>query len=89
MKEIIVYSTRKCAKCKNLKAWLRRNKLSFTTKSLDNTDIMTNLVMRNIMVLSAPALETKDRFWLSHEIFDKDNRLNPEIKRCLRGDAPK
>ena len=85
-KPVILYTTRKCAKCKNLKRWLRRNNLSFTERSLDDTDIMTDLVMRNLVVLSAPALETENKFWLSHEIFDENNRLNPVLKRFLRGD---
>lgn len=85
-KTVIVYSTKKCSKCKNLKRWLKRNKIIFEEKDLADTDIMTNLVMRNLTVLSAPALETKDRFWLSHEIFDENNRLNPDFRRFMIGE---
>ena len=82
----IVYTSKNCSRCKALKQWLRRNNLSFDEKNIDNTDVMTDLVMRNIVVLSAPALETENKFWLSHEIFDENNRLNPVLKRFLRGD---
>ena len=83
--KVILYTTRKCSKCKRLKSWLRRNKIAFVTKSLDDTDIMTDLVMRNIFVLSAPALEVNGHVFLSNEIFLEDNRLNPEITQLLRG----
>ena len=82
----IVYTSKNCPRCKALNQWLRRNKVSFVTKSIDNTEIMTDLVMRNLVVLSAPALETENKFWLSHEIFDENNRLNPVLKRFLRGE---
>ncbi len=85
MKKIIVYSTKKCVRCKILKSWLRRNGLSFVEKDLDNSDVMTDLVMRNLVVLSAPALETENRFFLSDQIFDANNRLNPSFKTFLRG----
>ena len=85
-KTVIVYSTKKCSKCRSLKRWLRRNKIAFEEKDLDNTDVMTDLVMRNLFVLSAPALETKNRFWMSTEIFDENNRLTSNFKDFLRGE---
>ena len=84
-KNVIVYYTKKCSKCKNLKAWLRRNKIAFTTKSLDETDVMTDLVMRNIVALSAPVLETEDRVFLSNQIFLDNSSMNPSFKQFLRG----
>ena len=85
--KLTVYSSKNCPRCKALKKWLCKNKLSFTEKSIDDTDVMTDLVMRNLTVLSAPALETENRFWLSHEIFDVDNPLNPTFKKSLRGES--
>ena len=54
--KLIVYTSKKCPKYKALKKWLRRNNLSFTEKSLDDTDVMVELVMVNIAVFSAPLL---------------------------------
>ena len=82
----IVYTSKNCPRCKALKQWLRRNKVSFVTKSLDDTDVLTELVMRDIAVFSAPILETKDRFFLSHEIFDENNRLTSTFKDFMRGE---
>ena len=88
-KNVILYSSKNCPRCKALKQWLRRNKIPFVTKSLDDTDVLTELVMRDIAVFSAPILETKDRFFLAHEIFDQNNRLTSIFKESMRGDSPK
>ena len=77
--KIILYTSKSCTRCRSLKKWLRRNKISFVEKDLEDTDIMTSLVMRDVAVFSAPILETKDRFWLSREIFGEDNSLDPDF----------
>jgi len=81
--KLTVYSSKNCPRCKALKKWLRKNKLSFTEKSLDDTDVMTELVMRNLTVLSAPALETENRVFLSDQIFQEDNSLNPAFLKIM------
>lgn len=83
-KQVILYTTQKCAKCKSLKNWLRRNKVPFTEKDLGNTDIMVDLVMRNLTVLAAPAIEFDSRFFLSNQIFDANNRLTSAFKEFLK-----
>ncbi|MBA7485038.1 hypothetical protein ES707_20572 [subsurface metagenome] len=82
--KITVYSSRGCTRCRTLKRWLRRNKVPFLTENLDETEVMASLVMRNVFVLATPAIEMGDRVFLSDQIFDKNNRLNQEIKRLLK-----
>ena len=86
MKEIIIYTTRKCAKCKRIKSWMHRNRIAFVEKDLGNTDVMTDLVMRNLTVLSSPVLEVNGHVFLSHEIFLDNSSLNPSFKQFLRGE---
>ena len=84
-KQVIFYTTRKCAKCKSLKNWLRRNKVPFLTKSLDETEVMASLIMRNIFVLAAPAIETGDRVFLSDQIFGENGLLRSDfLKREMQ-----
>ena len=85
-KNVIFYSSKNCPKCRALKQWLRRNKIAFVTKSLDDTDIMTDLVMRNLFVLASPALDSENRFWMATEIFDANNRLNQDFKHFIMGE---
>ena len=85
--KITVYTSKKRPRCKALKKWLRRNKLSFIEKNIDDTEIMTDLVMRNLVVLSAPALEFENMVFLSDQIFDANNHLKPELKEILKGET--
>jgi glutaredoxin len=86
--KLILYSSKNCPRCKALKKWLRRNNISFTERSLDETDVMTELVMRNLTVLSAPAIEVDNRVFLSDQIFDEHNQLKQELKHFLKGEKP-
>lgn len=54
---MIIYSTTDCPRCKALKKALKKLGVAFTEKNLDDTDIMADLVMQNITILSAPALQ--------------------------------
>jgi glutaredoxin len=87
--KLTVYSSKNCPRCRALKKWLRKNKLSFIEKSLDDTDVMTELVMRNLFVLSTPAIETENRVYLSDQIFAEYNSLNPAFTEVLRGEKTK
>uniref|UniRef100_A0A6M3J476 Putative glutaredoxin n=1 Tax=viral metagenome TaxID=1070528 RepID=A0A6M3J476_9ZZZZ len=55
--KIIVYSTKQCPRCERLKQLLKEEKIPFEEKSLDDTDVMADLHMRNAAILQAPALE--------------------------------
>lgn len=96
--KLTVYTSKKCPRCKALKKWLRKNKLSFVTKSLDDTEIMASLIMRNIFVLSAPAIEIPrcsalqrdssfvkigNRVFLSDQIFQENNSLQPSFIKIM------
>ncbi len=54
--KVIVYSTKKCPRCRALKRILKRAKINFVEKEL-TTDVMTDLVMKNIHIRSAPAIQ--------------------------------
>lgn len=54
---IIVYSTKQCPKCKILKSNLDKVNIEYKELNIEDTDVATDLTMRNIAVLSAPMLE--------------------------------
>jgi len=49
--------TTNCPRCVKLKALLKKEGIRFVEKDLENTDTITELVMRNIAVRSATVLE--------------------------------
>ena len=66
---IIVYTSKGCSKCLALKEWLKTVNKEFEERSLENLDVMTDLVMRNLVVLSAPALEVGEILLTEDQIF--------------------
>jgi glutaredoxin len=84
-RRLIVYTTNGCIKCTTLKAWLKNRNTDYEEKNLEDTDVMTDLVMRDIVVLSAPALETEKGFFTEDQIFDQNGMLNGKISELLQG----
>ena len=54
---VILYTTKTCPRCAIVKKWLEDIGTPFTTKSLEDSEVMADLHMRNAPVLAAPALE--------------------------------
>jgi glutaredoxin len=65
---IILYSKPNCDTCQALKKWLQSKNIKFEERDLDNIDVATDLIMKNVVVLSAPILEISGRFYYEHKI---------------------
>jgi len=84
-RKLIVYTTNGCIKCITLKEWLKSRNTEFEERSLEDINVMTDLVMRDIVVLSAPALETESAFFTEDQIFDQNGILSGRISELLQG----
>ena len=85
--EIIVYSSNGCHKCSVLKEWLKTSNRSFEERSLENVDVMAELVMRNIVVLSAPVLEVDDTVYIEAQFFDGNALAADKLQGILEGNG--
>ena len=85
VKEIIVYTSSGCSKCAMLKKWFKNKNAGFEEKSLEDVDVMADLVMRNVVVLSAPALEVEGAVYTEDQIFDGDGLIDTRILEILKG----
>jgi len=83
--EIVVYTSSGCPKCALLKRWLRDRNADFEERNLEDVDVMADLVMRNIVVLSAPALEVEGTVYTEDQIFDGDGLIDTKILEILKG----
>lgn len=68
-----------------LKKWLTHKNGDFDERNLDDVDVMADLVMRNIVVLSAPAIEVEGTVYTENQIFGGDGTINPKLLEILRG----
>jgi len=83
--EIVVYASSECPKCALLKRWLRDRNADFEEKNLEDVDVMADLVMRNIVVLSAPALEVEGTVYTEDQIFDGNGLIDTKLLEILKG----
>ena len=82
--EIMVYTSSGCPKCALLKRWLRDRNTDFEERNLEDVDVMADLVMRNVVVLSAPALEVKGTVYTEDQIFDGDGLTDAKLSEILK-----
>ncbi len=83
--EIVVYTSSSCQKCSALKEWLKAAKRHFEERSLENVDVMTDLVMRNVVVLSAPVIEFQSTIYTEDQIFEGNSLVVNRLKGILEG----
>ena len=86
-KKLVVYTSNGCRKCSVLKEWLRTANRNFEERNLENVEVMTDLVMRNIVVLSAPVLEVDDSVHSETEFFDGNALAVNRLQGILEGNG--
>lgn len=85
VRRIVVYTSNGCHKCSVLREWLKASNRSYEERSLENVDVMTDLVMRNFVVLSAPALEVDDSVHSEAEFFEGNLLAVEKLEGILEG----
>lgn len=85
VKEIVVYTSSGCSKCAILKNWLKSKNAEFKEKNLEDVDVMADLVMRNAVVLSAPALEVEGTVYTEDQLFNGDGLIDTKFLEILKG----
>jgi hypothetical protein len=68
-----------------LKEWLKAANRSFEERSLENVDIMTELVMRNVVVLSAPVIEINKTIYTEDHFFEGNSLSVTRLLGVLEG----
>ncbi len=83
-KKLRVYTSNGCPKCSMLKNWLKDRGFAFEEKTLD-MEVTADLIMKNVVVLSAPILEVEGTFYAEDQIFDGDRLLATQLLERLEG----
>ena len=82
---LVVYTTSGCTRCDMLKKWLKNKDANFEEKNLEDVEVMTDLVMRNLVVLSAPALEIEGTVYTENQIFESNGLIKPQFSKLFGG----
>lgn len=78
---IVVYTTSGCSRCDMLKKWLKNKNTGFEEKNLEDSDVMTDLVMRNFVVMSAPAIEVNGEVYTDNQIFENNGLIKLDFSK--------
>lgn len=55
--KVIIYTTEACSRCKVLKKIFTESNIEYEERNLEDTKNKTDLYMRDLVILSAPAIE--------------------------------
>ena len=80
---VVVYTTSGCTRCDMLKKWLNNKNANFEEKNLEDSDVMTDLVMRNFVVMSAPAIEIDGEVYTDNQIFEDNGLIKPDFSQIF------
>ena len=80
---VVVYTTSGCTRCDLLKKWLTNKNTGFEEKNLDDSEVMTDLVMRNFVVMSAPALEINGQVYTDSQMFENNGLIKPDFSKIF------
>ena len=80
---VVVYTSSGCPRCIMLKKWLKNKDTNFEEKNLGDVDVMTDLVMRNFVVQSAPAIEVKGVVYTDSQIFENNGLIKPDFSKIF------
>ena len=80
---VVVYTSSGCPRCDMLKKWLKNKETHFEEKNLGDSDVMTDLVMRNYVVMSAPAIEINGVVYTDSEIFEGNGLIKSEVSKLF------
>lgn len=83
-RKLTVYTFKGCFKCSMLKKWLRDRGFVFEEKTLD-TEVTADLIMKNVVVMSAPILEVEGTFYTEDQLFVGNSILAAQLLGRLGG----
>jgi glutaredoxin len=72
----VVYSTKTCPKCEQLKRTLKGLGIDFETLDMGTPEALTELRVNGVFTLAAPVLQADDKFYTVDDLFDGDNIKN-------------
>jgi len=86
-RRIVVYTSNGCHKCSAVKEWLKTANRQFEERDLEDTGVMAELVMRNVVVLSAPAVEVDNTVYTEDQFFDGNTLAVNRLLGILEGNS--
>ncbi|MDP2217680.1 MAG: glutaredoxin family protein [Methanolobus sp.] len=82
MADVIIYTTKTCPKCEQLKKVLESKGIPFKTADMSTPEALTELKFNGVFTMTAPVLQINDEF-LTHKDLFKGPDVNLEALSSL------
>ncbi|MEM4699575.1 MAG: glutaredoxin domain-containing protein [Candidatus Nezhaarchaeales archaeon] len=80
-----LYTSPHCPRCEALKEALRELGVDYEELDASDTDVMADLIMRDVYLTSTPALEVGGRLLTSEDLFEGGAVNRELLKRAVGG----
>ncbi len=84
MARVKLYVSPQCPRCETLKKVMKEMGVEHEVLDVSKSDVMADLIMRDVFLMETPGLEVDGKFFYAEEIFDED-RLNMDKLRKVLG----
>jgi len=84
-----LYVSPQCPRCEILKRALSEMGVKYDVLDISESDVMADLVMRDIFLVETPALEVEDRFFYAEDLFNGDRLLVDKLREVLKSKEEK
>jgi len=80
-----LYVSPMCPRCEMLKRALKEMNVEYEVLDISNSDVMADLVMRDIFLTETPALEVGDHVFFASDLFNGDHLLVDKLREVIKG----
>jgi glutaredoxin len=83
MVKVKLYVSPRCPRCETLKRVMKEMGVEYEVFDVSKSDVMADLIMRDIFLMETPGLEVNGKFFHSREIFDGDRPIMDKLRKVL------
>ncbi|MDI9619940.1 MAG: glutaredoxin domain-containing protein [Candidatus Nezhaarchaeota archaeon] len=83
--QVKVYVSPQCPRCEGLKRALSEMKVEYEALDVSNSDVMADLIMRDVFLTEVPALEVEGSFFYVQDLFEGDKLLLDRLRGIVGG----
>lgn len=86
MTRVKLYVSPQCPRCEMLKRVLKEMGIEHEVLDISKSDVMADLIMRDIFLMETPGLEVNGKFFHARDIFNGDRLLMDRLRKALGGE---
>jgi glutaredoxin len=82
-KQVTIYVTANCSRCKQLESWLDSHHIAYQVRNLEDAEVITDLRLAGIFCLESPMLQIGEKFYTPIDLFRQNGSVDVEAIRGL------